>query len=237
MSDAPSITGETHRAPETPRLATLLPPLTAQVLRGLWKERRDSYAQAHLYEEVRIRIHRALTWLAVAESRPQTETDTRLIELWAAASALFARWSAVAQQPLAERESTASFARQVLQWDRDGILPGVIAQLREGACAMWADVYLTRAQGMSIVAGEQSSRDPEVPAEDGAFLAGILERIGLTVRQLTLGAAAYGGSQNRAAVARSIDALTLVIPAVIQVITEHGYVDDWGALCSPPRTQ
>ncbi len=213
---------------------TALAPLRAEVLRSLWKLRRDSYAQAHLYEDARIRVHRSLTWLAVSESRSVSEQDTKLIELWASAGALFGRWSALLGAPLAEREATASFARQVIQWDRDGIMPKVLAGLRAAASMMWNDPYLTQALGMATTHTDVK-RQAEMPSDDAGFLAGLLERIGLTVHQLTLGAASYGGNQNRVAVDRSVVALCELVPAFLHVITEHGYVDDWGSLCSPPR--
>lgn len=221
-----------------PTAPTALMPLRAEVLRSLWKLRRDSYAQAQLYEDARIRVHRSLTWLAVSESRSQAEHDTKLIELWASAGALFGRWSALLGAPLAEREATASFARQVMQWDRDGIMPKVLNSLRTTAPMMWNDPYLTQAldftQGM-VASTAAPHCKPEIPKDDAGFLAGILERIGLTVHQLTLGAASYGGNQNRTAVERSLIALSELVPAFLHVITEHGYVDDWGPLCSPPR--
>jgi len=214
-------------------LPTALTPLRAEVLRSLWKQRRDSYAQAHLYEDARIRVHRSLTWLTMAESRGAHEHDTKLIELWAATGSLFGRWSALLAAPLNEREATASFARQIMQWDRDGIMPSVLANLRQSAETMWSDPYLNHAMGMSTA--KAAPHSTTIPDDDAGFLAGLLERIGLTVHQLTLGAATYGGSQNRIAVDRSLIALVQLVPAFLLVITEHGYVDDWGSLCSPPR--
>ncbi len=195
--------------------------MTAELLRKLWKLRRDTYAQAHLYKDVRIRVHRSLTWLSVAEGREASQSDTKLIELWAATGALFARWSALLASPLAERESVGSFARQMLEWDRDGILPIAFETLRPSVAAMWIDPYLARASAMPI--------DPT------AFLSELLERVGLTVQQLALGASTYGGNQNRTAVDRSVLALSLLVPSFLHVMTEHGYVDDWGPICSPPR--
>lgn len=221
-------------SPASAHAPTELAPLRAEVLRSLWKLRRDSYAQAHLYEDARIRVHRSLTWLAMSESRSANEHDTKLIELWASAGALFGRWSALLGAPLAEREATASFARQVIQWDRDGIMPKLLVALRLSAPMMWNDPYLTQALGM-VTVNALANRKHEIPADDAGFLAGLLERIGLTVHQLTLGAASYGGNQNRIAVERSIVALVELVPAFLHVITEHGYVDDWGPLCSPPR--
>ncbi|MDA1262532.1 MAG: hypothetical protein O3B75_06510 [Planctomycetota bacterium] len=224
---------EPHSTANVPT-PTELAPLRAEVLRSLWKLRRDSYAQAHLYEDARIRVHRSLTWLAMSESRSPNESDTKLIELWASAGALFGRWSAMLGAPLAQREATASFARQVIQWDRDGIMPKVLGALRVSVPMMWNDPYLTQALGM-VTTNALANRKPEIPADDAGFLAGLLERIGLTVHQLTLGAASYGGNQNRIAVERSLVALSELVPAFLHVITEHGYVDDWGPLCSPPR--
>jgi len=218
----------------SPHAPTELAPLRAEVLRSLWKLRRDSYAQAHLYEDARIRVHRSLTWLAMSESRSVNEHDTKLIELWASAGALFGRWSALLGAPLAQREATASFARQVIQWDRDSIMPKLLGTLRVNAPLMWTDPYLTQALGMTS-ANSPANRSLGIPSDDAGFLAGLLERIGLTVDQLTLGAASYGGNQNRIAVERSIVALVELVPAFLHVITEHGYVDDWGPLCSPPR--
>ena len=213
------------------RLPTQLPPMTAPLLRALWKERRDSYAQAHLYEDVRIRVHRSLTWMERAESRAGDEADTALIEWWAALSALFTRLSAVTGQPLAEREAAASFARQLFSWDRDGALGSVLARLQEHALLIWQDPYLTRALGAAL----SGSTVETLPTDPAVMLGGLLERVGLSVRQLTIGAAAYGGSQNRQSVERSTRVLAVFLPAALEVITEHGYIDDWGALCSPPR--
>ncbi|MSR70197.1 MAG: hypothetical protein EXS17_07620 [Phycisphaerales bacterium] len=209
-------------------------PLSADILRRQWKLRRDSYAQAHLYSDVRIRVHRALTWLAVAQGRPATEADTACIELWCAAGSLFARWSAALGAPLPQREATASFARQIIHWDRDGIMPAVLDSIRGHASAMWSDPYLTETLGLAIGA-VPSPAAAIAPSDPTQLLIGILQRTGLTVRQLTLGCATYGGGQNRNAVDRGVIALNALVPAFLHVITEHGYVDEWGALCSPPH--
>ncbi len=216
---------------EAARLPTQLPPMTAPLLRALWKERRDSYAQAHLYEDVRIRVHRSLTWMERAETRAANEADTALIEWWAALSALFTRLSTVTGQPLAEREAAASFARQLCSWDRDATLQSVLARLQDQTLPIWQDPYLTRA----LCAAPSRSVVEALPTDPALFLGGLLERVGLSVRQLAIGAAAYGGSQNRQSVERSIRVLSMFLPVALEVITEHGYIDDWGSLCSPPR--
>ncbi len=207
---------------------------SADILRRQWKLRRDSYAQAHLYGDVRIRVHRALTWLAVAQDRPAAQSDTACIELWCAAGSLFARWSAALGAPLPQHQATASVARQIIHWDRDGIMPALLDSIRVHAEAMWIDPYLTAARGFT-------DADHPVAAAGGAphdptqLLMGILDRVGFTASQLTLGCATYGSEQNRTAVNHGVSALHALVPAFLQVLTDHGYVDEWGALCAPPR--
>jgi len=224
------MTAPAPRRDEVP-LPTALAPMGAEAIRALWKQRRDFYAQAHLYEDTRIRVHRALSWMAAAESRDADARDTQLLEWWAAAGALFARWSAVLHAPLPIREATDSFARQAVEWDRDGLLRALLPSLRDRAAPMWSDPYLAAAAGMYGV----SAADHAVPTDATAFIAGALWRSGLTAQQLSLGAATYGGGQNRIAVDRSAWLLQQLLPALLQVIIDHGYVDDWGPLCSPPR--
>lgn len=218
--------------PEGVPLPTALAPMGAEAIRALWKQRRDFYAQAHLYEDIRIRVHRALSWMAAAEQRGEAERDTQLLELWAAAGSLSARWSAVLRAPLPLREATGSFAKQALEWDRDGLLRALLPSLRQRAAPMWADPYLAATAGMSAGVGAAV----DLPGDADAFLGGMLWRIGLTAQQLALGAATYGGGQNRLAVERSCWLLQQALPALLQVIIDHGYVDEWGALCSPPRS-
>lgn len=212
-------------------LPTALAPMGAEAIRALWKQRRDFYAQAHLYEDIRIRVHRALSWMAAAEARGPDARDTQLLEWWAAAGSLFARWSDVLHAPLPIREATESFARQAIGWDRDGLLRALLPALRDRAAPMWTDPYLAAAAGMY----GGSSADRLVPTDAAAFLGGALWRTGLTAQQLALGAATYGGAQNRIAVDRSAGLLQQLLPALLQVIIDHGYIDAWGPLCSPPR--
>lgn len=68
-------------------------PLDIDRLRRLWKPRRDAYAKARLYETVRIRIHRALTWLEHAERCGSgRDLDARLVAQWVALNSLYGRW-------------------------------------------------------------------------------------------------------------------------------------------------
>jgi hypothetical protein len=228
----------------TPDDAGLLGPDT---LRRLWKPRRDAYAQAHLYGEVRVRVHRAFTWLASAENRGPAEADTRLMELWSAAGALFATWDAVAGVPVPIEESIPAFSSRLCAHDHDGMMAAACRSIGTHLCAMADDAYLGRLANARARSSGGTSAEPllradgaqmrewiDEPSAECAVAAAML-RVGLTVEQLAWGAATYGGRQNRHAVKRCGIVMRALVPAAIQVITEHGYTDDWGPLCSPPR--
>ena len=98
-------------------------PLDIDRLRRLWKPRRDAYAKALLYESVRIRIHRALTWLAYAERCDGSkDLDARLVGQWIALNSLYGQWDRRTGSPMADRDSLRSFTRQILSHDHDGLL-------------------------------------------------------------------------------------------------------------------
>lgn len=228
----------------TPDDAGLLGPDT---LRRLWKPRRDAYAEAHLYGEVRVRVHRSFTWLASAENRGPAEADTRLIELWSAAGALFATWDAAAGVPVPIEESIPAFVSRLNTHDHDGMMATACRAVSTHLCAMTDDAYLGRLAAARARSSGGTSAEPllaatsrqmrewiDEPDAERAVGAAML-RVGLTVEQLAWGAATYGGRQNRHAVKRCCIVMRALAPAAIQVITEHGYTDDWGPLCSPPR--
>lgn len=221
--------------------------LGPDTLRRLWKPRRDAYAQAHLYGDVRVRIHRAFTWLSSAENRGPAEVDTRLMEQWSAAAALFATWDAAAGVPVPMEEALPAFVSRLASHDHDGMLPAASRAVGTHLRAMSDDAYLSRLALARARSSEGTAAEPLLRADGDAIarwidagrpdhaLGAALLRVGLTVEQLAWGAATYGGRQNRHAVKRCAIVMRSLVPAAIQVITEHGYVDDWGPLCSPPR--
>lgn len=228
----------------TPDDAGLLGPDT---LRRLWKPRRDAYAEAHLYGEVRVRVHRSFTWLASAENRGPAEADTRLMELWSASGALFATWDAAAGVPVPIEESIPAFVSRLAGHDHDGMLAAACRSVATHLCAMTDDAYLGRLAAARARSSEGTSAEPLLSATGGTMrdwigeadaeraMGAAMLRVGLTVEQLSWGSATYGGRQNRHAVKRCCIVMRALVPAAIQVITEHGYTDDWGPLCSPPR--
>ena len=210
------------------RTAILAAPLDLATLRRLWKPRRDSYANARLYEDNRIRIHRAFTWLERAAECGDDRLDDRVLAQWAGLSALSARWDAARSQPVAERTALAAWVRQLAASDHDGIIAATLERERTLVAGLFADRYLARHFDAVDV------RELLARGRWERVLAGVLERCALVHAQLAHGGATYGSRANRTVLKRASGALDAVALAAIQVTVNHGYADDWGPLCWPP---
>lgn len=210
------------------RTAILAAPLDLATLRSMWRPRRDSYANAHLYEDNRIRIHRAFTWLERAAACRESELDDRVLAQWSGLSALFARWDAARGQPVPERQALAAWVRQLVATDHDGILAATLDRERTLVSGIFADRYLARHFEPVDV------RDLLARRRWDRVLGGVLDRCALVHAQLALGGSTYGSRENRTVLKRAAMALDAVSVAAIQVVINHGYSDDWGALCWPP---
>ena len=210
------------------RNAILAAPLDLATLRSMWKPRRDSYANAHLYEDNRIRIHRAFTWLERASRCREAELDDRVLAQWAGLSALFARWDSARGQPVPERQALAAWVRQLAATDHDGIVAATLERERALVAGVFADRYLARHFGPVDV------REMLARRRWDRVLAGVLERCSLVHAQLAHGGATYGSRENRTVLKRVSMSLDMSALAAIQVVINHGYSDDWGPLCWPP---
>ena len=211
------------------RTAILAAPLDLATLRRLWKPRRDSYANARLYEDNRIRIHRAFTWLERAAECRDDRLDERVLAQWSGLAALFSRWDAQRGQPIAQRTALSAWVRQLAATDHDGIVAATLERERTLVASVFSDRYLAR-HFHAFDAREQLAR-----GRADRVLAELLDRCALVHAQLAQGGATYGSRANRTVLKRTSMALDAVALAAIQVTVNHGYADDWGALCWPPE--
>ena len=217
-------------------------PHTIGWLRRMWKPRRDSYSEAQLYEDFRIRVHRAVTWMEAAEARGATELDTQLIERWVAVEALSGQWDPVERMARSSRVTLNEFAARLLRSDVDGLLVATLTEHKPLGVSILSDKYVSR-HFWNDPDG-QTPRDPRKAAHAAhelwrekrwdVILNRILERIHFVRCQLLHGGATYNGRLNRNAVKRSSVMLGRLVPAMLEVLMEHGYADDWSGICYPP---
>lgn len=203
-------------------------PIDLATLRRLWKPLRDSYANAHLYRDNRIRIHRAFSWMERAAALPDSALDERYLAQWAGFAALHSRWDAARGQPVGEPAAIAAFVRQLFATDHDGVMAGTVERERPLVTSMFTDRYLARhCEEVDAKALLERRRFDRIVRH-------VLERCALVHAQLARGGATYGSRENRTVLKRSSMVLEHLSVAAIQVVTNHGYADDWGDLCWPP---
>ncbi len=205
---------------------------SASELRQLWKPLRDSYAAAHLYEHTRVRIHRAFTWLEAAERAAGQDAATSLIDSWSGLMALASQWDDSSNAPIPAAAALGSFMERLRAIDHDGVL-ATLARQRDAAIQAIIDDDYVAELGLRPPAPV-----PGAPGAPGALDPDRLDRA-LTVihvvwRQLTEGGTAHGSAPIRRVVERCARVAFDVALAAVNIVTCHGYAEEWGPLCFPP---
>jgi len=222
-------------------------PLDIERLRKLWKPRRDAYAKALLHEGIRIRMHRALTWLEFAERCDGTrDLDARLVAQWISLNSLYGQWDVRSGSPMADRESLRLFTTHIFSHDHDKLLASVLVANTKLAVSLFEDRYLckhiwehptapkARDRGRTPLHAGHAARELLREGQHAAFLERLLSRVHFVRNQLVHGGSSYNGALNRTAVRRASVMMEHLLGCFLQILMEHGYVDDWGDLCYPP---
>ena len=216
------------------------PPLTVHDLRRRWKPR---LAGSPRHEPLRIRLHRACSWLQRVEELPAGDfLDAELIFRWIAIGSLYGRWDTEARQPLGERDSLAGFLDRIIDLDANGAVTHVLEEHRKLVMSIFDDAYLTRYFWEDPTDDRaRKTRKTKFDARTWyqqhnykLILDRLMERIYLLRCQLVHGGATSGGRLNRTVVRRCSTMLGHLLPAILLVIIDHGHDEDWGPLCYPP---
>jgi hypothetical protein len=219
---------------------------TVRDLRRRWKPTKERLAGDPAHEPFLIRIHRACSWLQRVEEFQAGDgaLDAILIFRWIALNSLYGRWDPAARQPMADRDTLPAFLDRVLELDADGRVTGNLQEHRKLVMSIFEDAYLTpyfwedpsdeRARKT-----QKTKFDARTWYHEGRYkliLDRLMERIYFQRCQLVHGGATSGGRLNRIAVRRCSTMLGHLMPAILLVLIDHGYDQDWGPLCYPPQT-
>jgi hypothetical protein len=219
-------------------------PWTVHALRQRWKPTKERLVREDRHEPIRIRVHRALSWLArVEELGEEAPLDATLIFRWIALNSLYGNWDEAQRQPIADRDSLQTFLERVLELDVDGRVHGVLIEHRRLVMSIFEDEYLTKyfweepteERARKSQKTKFAARNWYLEGNNGLILWRVMERIYLLRCQLVHGAATFGGSLNRTALRRCCGMLGHLLTALLLVIIDHGAEEDWGPLCYPPQ--
>lgn len=230
----------------SPDAARSTPARTVIGLRSRWKPTKQRLVAAGTHEAIRIRIHRACSWLHRVEqieaADPVAHADDALILRWVAFNSLYGRWDEQQRQPQPDFESVRDFVAQILPLDHDGHLDTLLADRRDAVMAIFEDGYIDKyfwkdPGEQALIKAERAKFRAQgwyVEGRQSLLLNGLLQRIYTLRCQLVHGAASRGGALNRESVQRCNEMLAEVVPTFLVVLIDHGWSEEWGALCFPP---
>lgn len=193
-------------------------------------------------EPLRVRIHRAISWLVRAE-RETDDPDARYIFLWIAFNAAYASEFGFEQ---AERLLVKQFIDKLLGLDTDNKLhhalfsqfSGPIRTLVENKHVFepfWRALREHDGSGAwegSFVSSKKVAMRALMGKETGTLLSIVLDRLYVLRNQLVHGGATWGGMTNRAQVKDGAAILGTLVPIMLEVMMQAGG-DDFDAIAYP----
>ena len=223
---------------ETPRTAS-------EILRAMWEQRLRGLPQDDRPGDIRLRVHRSLSWLARAEElRSQDGTaseDDQLIFTWTALNSLYGCWLPERREPAPDIQSLESFLDTLFDIDQQSYLSKFTSEHKELVLEVFNNQFLAKQFWNSPTieaAGRRTSLGRQantwfIEERHRLILDKLLRNIYYLRCQLIHGAATRKSSLNRDTVRGCLGALRTLAPVMLRVVIENGLETDWGPACYP----
>lgn len=193
-------------------------------------------------EPLRVRIHRAISWLTRAEQEAE-DPDARYIFLWIAFNAAYASEFGFEQT---ERQHVKQFIDKLLGLDAEGKLhyalftqfSGPIRTLVENQHVFepfWRALREHDGSGAweaSFIASKKVAMKALMGKETGTLLSIVLDRLYVLRNQLVHGGATWGGKTNRPQVKDGAAILGTLVPIMLEVMLQ-ARGDEFEAIAYP----
>lgn len=198
--------------------------------------------EEHMTKAAQIRLHRAISWLARAESE-DGDPDARFIFLWISFNAAYAHelgWDTV------ERDRLAAFLGRLVVLDRDRRLHQALFQRFSGPIRtlidnrfvfdpFWRALRTHDASNRwetQFAASKKAALAAVVAGDTLRVLSIVFDRLYVLRNQLVHGGATWNGGVNRGQVRDGASILESVIPLLLGLMLEHAD-QDWGEINYP----
>ncbi|EIL88434.1 HEPN domain-containing protein [Rhodanobacter sp. 115] len=200
-----------------------IPASTATTLKQQHRNLRDGQPEA-----LRVRIHRAISWLARAEQEPD-DHDARYIFLWIAFNAAYASEFGFEQK---ERDQVRHFIEQLLKLDAEQQLHRALFGQFSGPIRTLVDNHFvfepfwramrehdaSNAWETSFAAAKKRALDAVMRKDIATLLSIVLDRLYVLRNQLIHGGATWNGSTNRAQVKDGAAILGVLVPVIVGLV-------------------
>lgn len=199
---------------------------TANLLKSRYREIRDGHP-----EPLRLRIHRALSWLERAE-REMDDVDARFIFQWIALNAAYAREFSREET---ERGRARAFCETLVAVDAQMRLHDAMFRQFSGPIRTLIDNKFTFEPFWTALRTHDSSGQWEIRfssskkaalaavmnSNTGAVLGIVFDRLYVLRNQLVHGGATWNSQTNRAQVSDGVSILGTLVPLVLDIMMEH----------------
>ncbi len=203
---------------------------------------KEKLKQSTLEEELRTRLHRAISWLQCAEMQTE-ETDLQFLSLWISFNACYAiELTEADSKP--EREKFKKFISTLVFHDKDGKIFSILWHKFSNSVRVLIENPFIFKPFWDFQRGEiqdwetsfnRSNTDAlnclSTNKVDG-LLHIILDRLYVLRNQLFHGGATFRSKVNRQQVKDGTAILSMLLPILINIIMDH-QEEDWGRLMYP----
>lgn len=207
--------------------------MTTQAAQSL-KDKLRTASDTH-EEPSRVRIHRAISWLARAE-RETDDPDARFVFLWIAFNAAYAKAFGFEES---SRAQLAAFFSHLLAVDADKRLAGLMFSQFSGPLRtliankhvfepFWRALRDHDSSGHWETQFQSSSRVAMRAVLDGRIdvvLGVVFDRLYVLRNQLVHGGATWNSRANREQVKDGANIMSAVVPVVVELMLDHPGVD------------
>ncbi len=193
-------------------------------------------------EALRVRIHRAISWLQRA-AQEDNDTDARFLFLWISLNAAYAREFGF---ELSERDQTRQFIQKVITRDQEGRLHDAVHRQFTGPIRtlvdnkfvfepFWKAMREHDASGhweTQFAAGKKLATRAIIEKQTDVVLAIVLDRLYVLRNQIVHGGATWNSGANRTQLRDGAAILATIMPVIIDVMIDDDS-DDFEAIAYP----
>lgn len=194
-------------------------------------------------DEMRIRLHRAVRWLARAESETD-DIDVKFILLWISFNALYA--NDLSSLDSTFKGHTHDFFKKIVALDRENQLQNLLwNSFSNSMRVLLENEFAYKGYWESVRAGKKNNRwEKGFNYENKKALVGLREAMPVVVlevifgrlytlrNQLVHGGATHNSSVNREQIKDGARILESTVPLMIEIILQNPY-EDFGAISYP----
>jgi hypothetical protein len=195
-------------------------------------------------ESVKLRIHRALSWLKVAEESGQE--DIRFLMLWIAFNAIYAQ-EYKAEESIGDRDVFKNFLKKLVHLDSEKLIHRIVWEAGDETLRLFINNPYVSHWFWDFQRGRLPESDwkqrfewsctnaeKALVRKNAVVFVGILfDRLYVLRNQLMHGGATFEGVVNREQLRSGVQILEQLVPVIIYLVMKNP-AEDWGEPCFPP---